>query len=423
MEIKEKTVLGENFTFGRRIIAFLAILIIYFFYCYNFMVGTFVRPTMLKEFGFTLKQASSIFAIMSFGTIPGTILSGISATKFGKKRTLMGIAIIFSLMTLMPLFQPTNYTLWRAARFVTGIALGGVFGTAIPLITELFPQKYRGKLAAICTSTFSIAMIFAGQFYAFLGDENWKILILTAAIPPLIGVILTFFLVPDDSEYMKELREKGKKENIKINYLEMYKGKYLLIGIGVILLSGMNFIVYAGYSNNATNYLISTLGFSAPIAGSIYSIQGMGQLIGYNFWGYISDKFGRKYPVIGMMGVSVIIFIFSRLTGGDSKIFFILSFLLGISFGFSGAWGAYYTELFPEKFRALSPGISFNGGRIISSIGLPLVAGVTATSWGMNGLFILLIIGSVIGSGIWLLLPETLVKDKKNKISEEIIKE
>lgn len=416
MDIKEKTILGENFTFSRKIIAFLAILIIYFFYCYNFMVGTFVRPTMVNEFGFTLKQASSIFAIMSFGTIPGTILSGMSATKFGKKRTLMGIAILFSLMTLVPLFQPTNYTLWRVARFAAGVALGGVFGTAIPLITELFPQKYRGKLAAICTSTFSIAMIFAGQFYAFLGDSNWRLLILTAAIPPLIGVIATFFLVPDDYEYMKSLKEKGKKENVKINYLEMYKGKYLFIGIGVILLSGMNFIVYAGYSNNATNYLISTLGFSAPIAGSIYSIQGIGQLIGYNFWGYISDKFGRKYPVIGMMSVSIIIFIFSRVTGGDSKVFFVLSFLLGISFGFSGAWGAYYTELFPEKFRALSPGISFNGGRIISSIGLPLVAGVASTSWGMNGLFIVLIIGSLIGSGIWLLLPETLIREKKSDI-------
>ena len=400
MDIQEKTILGENFTFSRKIIAFLAILIIYFFYCYNFMVGTFVRPTMINEFGFTLKQASSIFAIMSFGTIPGTIISGICATKFGKKRTLMGITILFSLMTLIPLFQPTNYTLWRVARFAAGVSLGGVFGTAIPLITELFPQKYRGKLAAICTSTFSIAMIFVGQFYAFLGDSNWRLLILTAGIPPLIGVVATFFLVPDDSEYMKSLREKGKKENIKINYIEMYKGKYLFIGIGVILLSGMNFIVYAGYSNNATNYLISTLGFSAPIAGAMYSIQGIGQLIGYNFWGYISDKFGRKYPVIGMLSVSIIIFIFTKVTGGSPKIFFVLSFLLGISFGFSGAWGAYYTELFPEKFRALSPGISFNGGRIISSIGLPLVAGVASTSWGMNGLFTALIIGSLIGSVI-----------------------
>lgn len=44
-----------------------------------------------------------------------------------------------------------------------------------------------------------------------------------------------------------------------------------------------------------------------------------------------------------------------------------MSVLIGFAVGFSGAWGAYYTELFPSKYRALSSGMSFNGGRIIST--------------------------------------------------------
>lgn len=419
---EEKAVLGQDFTMGRRIMAFGAILVIYFFYCYNFMVGTFVRPTLVNSFGFTLQQAESIFAIMSFGTIPGTIVFGMCSTRFGKKRTLMGIALLFASMTFIPLINPSSYNLWRGARFITGFTLGGVFGTAIPLITELFPQKYRGKLAAICTSTFSVAMIFAGQLYGALGDANWRILILTAVIPPVAGVILTFFLVPDDAEHMKNMREKAAKENTKINYFEMYKGKYLFIGIGVILLSGANFVSYSAYSNNATNYLTSVLGLSAATAGTVYSFQGIGQLIGYNFWGYISDRFGRKVPLIGMASVSVLIFFFSKLGAGDIKLFYILSFMLGISFGFSGAWGAYYTELFPLKFRSLSAGISFNGGRIVSTYALPMVAGVTATSWGMNGLFTIVMIVALIGSGIWMLLPETLIKaEKKSDKNPETI--
>lgn len=408
---EEKAVLGQDFTMGRRIVAFGAILIIYFFYCYNFMVGTFVRPTLVNEFGFTLQQASSIFAIMSFGTIPGTIIFGMCSTRFGKKRTLMGIAILFASMTFIPLINPSSYNLWRGARFVTGFSLGGVFGTAIPLITELFPQKYRGKLAAICTSTFSVAMIFAGQLYGALGDANWQLLVWTAIIPPIIGVVLVFFLVPDDAEHMKKMREEAAKENTKINYLEMYRGKYLFIGIGVILLSGANFVSYSGYSNNATTYLTTVLGFSAATAGSIYSLQGIGQLIGYNFWGFIADKFGRKVPLIGMASVSVIIFFFSKLEGGSATPFYVLSFLLGISFGFSGAWGAYYTELFPQKFRSLSAGISFNGGRIVSTYALPMVAGVAATAWGMKGVFTIVMIVALIGAGIWMFLPETLVRE------------
>ncbi len=409
---EEKAILGVDFTMGRRIIAFLSILTIYFFYCYNFMVGTFVRPTLINEFGFTLQNASSIFAIMSFGTIPGTIIFGMCSTRFGKKRTLIGIALLFASMTFLPLLDPSSYNLWRGARFITGFSLGGVFGTAIPLITELFPQKYRGKLAAICTSTFSVAMIFAGQLYGALGDANWDILLWTAIIPPIIGAVLVLFFVPDDAEYMKKMREAAAAENTKINYLEMYRGKYFFIGIGVILLSGANFVSYSGYSNNATTYLTTVLGMSAATAGSIYSLQGIGQLIGYNFWGFISDKFGRKVPLIGMALVSFIIFFFSKLGAEDINLFYVLSFLLGISFGFSGAWGAYYSELFPQKFRSLSAGISFNGGRIVSTYALPLVAGVASTSYGMSGVFFIVMIVALLGATIWFFLPETLIKDK-----------
>ena len=75
-------ILGKNISAARRSLAFLSIVIVYFFYCYNFMVGTFVKPTMIAEaaaggFGFTLQQSETIFAVMSFGTIPGTIVFGI----------------------------------------------------------------------------------------------------------------------------------------------------------------------------------------------------------------------------------------------------------------------------------------------------------------------------------------------------------
>ena len=62
-------------TTTQRTLAYLSIAVIYFFYCYNFMVGIFVKPTMIFSpavggFGFTLKETEQIFAVMSFGTIP-----------------------------------------------------------------------------------------------------------------------------------------------------------------------------------------------------------------------------------------------------------------------------------------------------------------------------------------------------------------
>ena len=380
----DEVILGKNDSMTKKMLAFISIALIYFFYCYNFMVGTFIKPTMIAEvstggFGFTLQQSEEIFAVMSFGTIPGTFLFGMISTKIGKKKTLISIAILIAITTFMPMLSPTNVMLWKAARFCTGIVLGGVFGCAMPLVADMFPGKYRGKLAATLTALYSLAMIFGGKVYGALGDANWKILMYTAIIPPIIGAILAMIFVPDDSEYTKEMLIKGKESGEKINYLSMYKGKYLWIGIGTIVLSGANFTAYSAFSNNATTYLVTSVGMTAAIAGSIFSLQGFGQLLGYFVWGAVADKFGRKVPFMGMAASAVFVFIYTKL-GGDSVIaFYAISVLIGFAVGYSGAWGAYYTELFPSKYRALSSGMSFNGGRIISTFAVPAIAG--AASW------------------------------------------
>ncbi len=336
-------------------------------------------------------------------------------TKIGKRNTLVSIALMIALMTYLPLVNPTSYTLWRAARFATGFALGGVFGTAVPLVTEMYASKYRGKLAAILTSTFSLAMMFGGKVYGLFGDSNWKILVFTAVIPPIIGAIMVKLFVPNDKELtLKRQEESLENKGEKISYLSMYKGKYLFIGIGVILLSGMNFAAYSGFANNATTYLKTVLGFSAATAGSIYSLQGLGQLVGYNAWGYVADKFGRKVPAIGMALCALGVFMYMQLGADSVGAFKAVSIFLGLNIGFSGAWGAYYTELFPKRFSGLAPGISFNGGRLISTVALPLIAGVAATSAGMAGIFKIVMVIFVAGAVLWMFLPETLNRERED---------
>ena len=220
-------VLGKDYSNGKRAIAFFSIALIYFFYCYNFSIGIFIKPTMIYPaaeggFGFTLTQTEQIFASMSFGTIPGTFIFGTLSSKIGKKRTLITVALAIAVTTFLPLLAPSSFVLWFIARFAAGFVLGGVFGTAMPLITDMFPTKYRGKLSASLTALFSLAMVFGGFVYGKLGDANWKLLMYTAIIPPIIGAVLAMIFVPDDYEHTKQLNEAGKESGEKINYLSMY---------------------------------------------------------------------------------------------------------------------------------------------------------------------------------------------------------
>lgn len=410
--------LGKEMSNFKRSMAFISIAVIYFFYCYNFMIGTFTKVAMTDQFNFTLGETEKIFAYMTIGTIIGTFIFGKISSKIGKKRTLIIIAISISATTAIPFLNPKSVLLWMVARTITGMALGGMFGTAMPLVADMFPSKYRGKLAAIITSLFSVAMMFGGWIYGLLGDSNWQGLMYTAIIPPIIGAIMAYIFVPDDYEMSKELYEKSESEGEKIGYLSMYKGKYLGIGIKVILLSACNFTAYAAFANNSTAYLQYTVGMTAVTAGSIYAIQGLGQTFGYLFWGMIADKFGRKKPLIGMAIAGVSVFLFTKFTADQVLAFKMISVLIGFCIGFSGAWGAYYTELFPQKYRALSAGMSFNGGYLLSSILVPVVAGFTSAE-NMMPLFMLSAVVFIAGAVIWVFIPETL--NKKETLNKETV--
>lgn len=417
--IDDSVVLGRDMSNVQRALAYVSILIIYFFYCYNFGLSTFTKPTMITDvasggFGFTLTQTEQIFAVMSFGTIPGTFIFAKIATKIGKKYTLIMVAFLISITTFLPLLSPTTLSLWIASRFMCGLVLGAVFGTAMPLVADMFPSKYRGKLAASLTTTFSLAMIFAGQVYGTLGDANWQILMYTAIIPPIVGAIMSIFFVPNDIENVRAAELQTAESGEKVGYLSMYKGKYLFIGIGAILLSGVNFTAYSSFTNNATTYLVTELGMTSALAGSIYSVQGIGLMFGYVSWGALADKFGRRLPLIGMALCAGMLFIYSTLSITSVFAFYAVSLAMGFCAGYSGVWGAYYTELFPAKFRSLSAGMSFNGGRIISTFSLPAIASL-AVGGSMKIIFYVAIVVFILGAILWFFLPETL-----NKEAEEI---
>jgi MFS family permease len=83
---------------------------------------------------------------------------------------------------------------------------------------------------------------------------------------------------------------------------------------------------------------------------------------------------------------------------------------LGIG-GAPGVFGSFFTELFPERMRALSGGFVFNMGRI-GAILAPYTIGVLAKTWGLASGLCLAAVIYLIGVVFLLLLPETLKKNK-----------
>lgn len=410
----DDVLLGKELSFGRRILAYVSILVIYFFYCYNFYILSLLGPLM-KTWGITTENFALLFSVMSFGTLGGTIIAGIFASNTSKKKTLLGLALAFTVATFFHIFTYESFTAWLILRLIAGVALGGIFGTAVGLIVDLFPQIYRGRLTSFASSLFAVAGILAGEIASAFLDINWTILIWVAVIPTLLGVGMVCLFVPDDGHLNKSKKgsNSGDKTIItKPTYRELLKSHTWIV-VGAVVLSGMNFSGYSGFSQFLPIYLQEGLGMEASNWGRMVSIQNLGHFIGFNFWGIIADNFGRKKNILGMLLCTLIIPIYMALKiDVGMSIFFVCSALFGLGLGYSGVWGAYYSELFPEKFRTISSGFCFNMGRIISMISV-YVIGILSTQLGFKLALTIPAIFFLIGVIVWFLLPETFKKKSK----------
>lgn len=420
MKLNTDTIeLGKDLTLPKRLLAYVSILVLYFFYTYNFSLLGILGPLLTGEYGFTQTQFSFLFTVQSWGLIVGTLIAGSFCVRFGKKRVLMVLGLIFGVSTLFHIFMVGNYTTWVVFRAVAGMALGGTYGTSVGLIVELFPSEIRGRLTAIASSLFALSGALAGWISSIWFDTNWRVVVWAAIIPALVAVVMILFTVPDDYQLTQERNAaSAANKGEKPSYRSMLQGKYLKIAIICILMSGMNFSGFSGFSQFVPIYLQEGVGMSAAGWGQLVAVQNIGQFVGFLFFGYIGDRFGRKKTMVGMLLCGLMIPAYMMLGLSSLTLFKIVAFLFGLGLGYSGIWGAYYTELFPEKFRSMSAGFCFNMGRILSSVVVLFIGMAADSGLGLKTSMFIPAGFFFIGVVLWAMLPETL--NKKPQVKAEI---
>lgn len=454
----------------KRILAFVSIAVIYFFYCYNFSITAIYQPLLVDSYGFSASELSNAFALMSFGTLFGTIIAGLLASKINKKIALIIMALGFTIPTFLHIITFDNYMMWVVLRFIAGTSLGGIFGTSVALICDMFPPQHRGKLTSLASSLFALAFSFGFTISSQFESTNQYMVLIVGSLMPLIGIVLTIFFVPNTDKILSDAREESSEEAPKKpSYLQFIKSAPLVLLLAVFL-SGMNFTGYSGFTNNSSLYIseqvtenieqlvenevisesgssytyegkdmtvVETVGddkvektiktgdtinendamlisksLARSKASAAMAFVGNGHFVGFIVFGFIGDFFGRKKNIIGLLlsaaaGAAILLVSYN----GSMLIYTMLGIVMGFGFGYSGVWGAYYSELFDPKYRGMAAGFCFNMGRIISMISVPFIGrmvdsmGVSKALWIPLGAFLL-------GAIAWGMLPETLKKQK-----------
>jgi MFS family permease len=329
---------------------------VYYFYQYALRSAPSVMmPQLTEAFGVNALGVSAIVGMFYYGYSPFSLVAGTSMDRFGAKRVIPIGAAVVGIGAI--LFGTGNVMLANIGRFLQGA--GGAFALigAVYLITRNFPASVAASFIG-ATQMFGMAGGSAGQFLVgpiIKGGLSWdRFWIYTGVLGLVISAVLLILLPKETPKKTTSgsgalaalLHSLGKVFRNPQSYLCGFISGLLFIPTTIL---GMTWGV---------RFLQEARGREYEAAVTLAATVPIGWMIGCPLLGFISDRLGRRKPVI-FAGTIMLLAVVSWVLFGNPQILrgHTVGILMGIA---SGAAMLPYTvikEVNPPEFGGTATGV------------------------------------------------------------------
>jgi MFS family permease len=269
---------------------------LYYFYQYALRSAPSVMmPQLSGAFSVNALGVSAIVGMFYYGYSPFSLVAGTSMDRFGAKRVIPIGAAVVGVGAI--LFGTGNVAAANVGRFLQGA--GGAFALigAVYLITKNFPASVAASFIGV-TQMFGMAGGSAGQFFVgpiIKGGLSWdRFWIYTGCLGLVISGVLLILLpketpkttTSDSGAFATLLRSLGKVFGNPQSILCGFISGLLFIPTTIL---GMTWGV---------RFLQEARGREYEAAVTLAAAVPLGWMIGCPLLGFISDRLGRRKPVI-----------------------------------------------------------------------------------------------------------------------------
>ena len=333
------------------------------------------------------------FFIMSmalWGTVIGSIFGGAPTEKYGRKKILMLVGILFTVSSIGSALANDAY-LFSFFRLLGGIGIGISSVAAPTYISEISTAQSRGRLVAMYQFNIVFGILIAYLSNYFLegigGENDWRLMLGVMTVPSLIYSLMVFS-IPESPRWL--ISKKGDMEGAKAVMMRLglegidallkgntvdgsqltdnrqpstvnnqpfiSKKHYRIIGLAFMIaffnqVSGINFILY--YAPR----ILAAAGL-AEQESLLNSIAIGGTNLVFTFVGlYLIDRLGRKtLLLIGSVGyvisLCMVSYAFYASASPAFLLFFLLMFIASHAVGQGAVIWVLISEIFPNHIRA-----------------------------------------------------------------------
>ncbi len=383
-----------------------------FFPQYDALVGTLL--------------AYATFAIGFFVRPLGSVIFGRLGDRIGRKNTLLITIVLMggatTLMGLLPTYAQVG--IWApilliVLRAIQGLGSGAEYAGAVIMIIENAPSNRRGLygslpyigvalglLLSLGAFTLSSTLITGPEFDAW----GWRIPFLLSLVAVVIGLILRLTL--HETPVFEQLGARKKTSAPVTEVFRDYR-RPLFCAWGARLGDGSLAYFYESF---IIVYATQHLGMNRNVILPALMVCTCAQFVTVPFFGWLSDRFGRKpiYIVGGLLSGLLVFPFFAVMSTKSLPLIYVA--LLVVSAGaktmMTAAQGAWLAEMFPAQLR-------YTGFALAREVTSPIAGGLAPiiatallaydSSSTLVGLYVVAL-GAITALAVWL-GPETRGRD------------
>jgi AAHS family benzoate transporter-like MFS transporter len=364
---------------------------------YDLIVYGTVQSSLISETGWGLSKATAgtIGSMAFLGMMIGAIFAGRMADSWGRRRTILGCAIVFSVFTVLCAFAP-NAAIFGALRLLAGIGLGGLVPSANALVAELVPAKWRSIVATLMMSGVPIG----GSIAALVGIQlipafGWESMFLVAVLALLIVVPLGLKYLPETLAPVSAAEKAGRKDsagrdstsNEPTGFKSLLRAPYLGVSVLFAVATIATLFAWYGLGTWLPN-LMQLAGYNLGSALTFALALNLGAVAGSVITAWAGTRFGPVPTAIAAAAVAAGALVV-LVTGPSIGVVYFMLVLAGVgTHGTQCLIIAAVASHYPGHLRGTALGWALGTGRI-GAVAAPQVGGLLlAAGLGVNSNFL-----------------------------------
>ena len=191
-------------------------------------------PSVAAAWDLERAALGPLFSAALFGMAIGAAGLAPLSDQLGRRALLVAamFSVGLSMFAVSWIANSASVTVFAILRFISGLGIGIIFGSAPALASEFMPSRYRSLAVALVVMGYPVGAVLAGPIAnALIPDYGWTAVFTAGGALTMVIGVLTWALLPESPEFLAGRAGNRPERQVAVNSLLVRMGRNPVKGL------------------------------------------------------------------------------------------------------------------------------------------------------------------------------------------------